>query len=216
MNQDPVTVTLTATDSQGSVSTITNAIDFSQISCVNFIVQDEENEAVNVLLADSVDRFGRFSWNTEGGDSPVALVDSFLVDKMELPEGTEHVCLSSAPASADCEHGYCRNIPKESESCTANFIYTSEVSDSPQPKYDNMPSIALSYRNEEGLFQSKFWEQKEENYFLVKGSDTYDRNENGQLTRKLNVEFSLKLINIDTGKLIELSGQGYLGVALPE
>lgn len=209
----PVFVTLNAQDAEGKESTITNAIDFSQQGCVNFIHEDPEDLAVAVQFADSAQRHGLFTWQLVSDSAHTTHQDTFLVDTMPLPKGTDHVCLISAPAGG-CEHGYCRNIPSESSPVTANFVYDAQAG--PEVPVENV-AVSLEYSDEsQNLWTSTSMEQDVGSFFRITGAKEYDRNELGKLTRKIQIVFDVQLEDPLTGNGMHMAGEGYIALGVPE
>jgi len=77
-----------------------------------------------------------------------------------------------------------------------------------------LSTFAIQYINENGkVYRSDLQEQSDDAYFKILSTEEYLNNENGDKTKKLEVEYDCKLFAADGSELRVRDGQGIIGIA---
>ncbi len=195
------------TGALGSLTSLTVAPEGSPNSFprVGIAVQDSSQGGPYILTANT---FGTAvestRWST--GDSTTSIVESQLAASYTVKVEN---------AAGDTAFAAILSItPITPITKTADINYVVE-SIAPQGDPVQLGTVAMRWIDANGvIWKSDNMTQDSDAFFQVLESEEYDRNENGQKTRKMRVVFSCKLYN-DAGDNLPCVGSAIIAVAYP-
>ena len=190
---------------------------------VDFSVQGiMNNNGVQISLLNSPSLFyTNYMWN---GSS----TDSLDFVNLNLAGGNStQQCLFATLGTAlgdVCSATVCKGIYSVASN-PINFIgyletsyaFSMEEVEETLPAPDQLGTVIIEYTAEDGtVYSSSINSQTSDAFFVVNTIEEYEENELGEATRKMNIQFSTNLYS-ETGQLFApLSGEGTIGVSLPQ
>lgn len=200
----PKVVRLTAQKQSGLTSTIFRTVSLTSPGALNPIVGiDIQSDSVLYTLTAEVSGtpVSQFFWNT--GDTTQEILQFSLAPAYSI--------IAEDSAGNRAEARLQQLTPAEVPVSTAGFTYTVQPFVLPaQPG-----EVSIQWIDSQGIsWRSDLSTQPPDATFQVFESEPYEKNERGQVTRKMRVAFDCLLFN-DAGESLPFSGSGVIAVAHP-
>lgn len=211
-------IKLTTTDNEGCENISERDIDLSDLNpfsdgCDDYILFIDP-------VVDSSDNFFVFLFNNIGppdsaiwDDGTNDFVNYFHVDSI-------HGDICATVYDQGCEVEYCLNMTISPNDPTGNFpkICATQFTTQKEVIFEQgdssqLNTVLVEYTDDSGkVFNSEISPQSADSYFNVTDSQSFELNEKGEPTKKIDIEFSCRIASPDGETMTINLGQGTFGI----